>query len=130
MLAQLAYDEFVSHIPECCKMKAYADMGVKLPTSTFNDWMHRMASDLYPLYESQCELIRSSDYLQADEMLWRIADSLGMTCKGYAWQFLDARPERIRLGMCTHHTRMSANIGIDPTLDLWTLRYFEEGGAL
>jgi transposase len=93
MLAQLAYDKFVSHIPEYRQVKAYADMGVTLPTSTINDWMHRMAAVLYPLYESQCELVRSSDYLQVDEVPWRIADSPGKTRKGYAWQFLDARPE-------------------------------------
>jgi len=45
------------------------------------------------IYESQCELVCSSDYLQVDEVPWRIADSPGKTRKGYAWQFLDARPE-------------------------------------
>ena len=53
----------------------------------------RLSAVLYPLYESQCELVRSSDYLQVDEVLWRIADSQGKTRKGYAWQFLDARPQ-------------------------------------
>ena len=93
MLSQLVYDKYVSHLPEYRQVKIYADMGVKLPTSTINDWIHRVASVLYPLYESQCELVRSSDYLQVDEVPWRIADRPGKTRKGYAWQFLDARPE-------------------------------------
>ena len=93
MLAQLAYDKFVNHLPEYRQAKIYADMGVTLPTSTINDWMHRLASVLYPLYESQCELVRSSDYLQVDEVPWRIADRPGKTRKGYAWQFLDSRPD-------------------------------------
>ena len=93
MLAQLAYDKFVNHLPEYRQVKTYADMGVRLPTSTINNWMHRMAAVLYPLYESQCELVRRSDYLQVDEVPWRIADSPGKTRKGYAWQFLDARPD-------------------------------------
>ena len=93
MLAQLAYDKFVCHIPEYRQVKAYADMGVRLPTSTINGWIHRMADILYPLYESQCELVRGSAYLQVDEVPWRIADSPGKTRKGYAWQFLDAMPD-------------------------------------
>lgn len=93
MLAQMAYDKFVNHLPECRQVRIYAEMGVKLPTSTVNDWLHRLAGVLYPLYESQCELVRGSDYLQVDEVPWRIADSPGKTRKGYAWQFLDARPD-------------------------------------
>ena len=93
MLAQLAYDKFVNHLPEYRQAKIYADMGVTLPTSTINDWMHRLAGVLYPLYESQCELVRSSDYLQVDEVPWRVADRPGKTRKGYAWQFLDSRPD-------------------------------------
>ena len=30
----------------------YADAGVKLSTSTLNDWVHRTAGKLYPLYET------------------------------------------------------------------------------
>lgn len=93
LLSQLVYDKYVSHLPEYRQVRIYADMGVKLPTSTINDWVHRVASVLYPLYESQCELVRSSDYLQVDEVPWRIADTPGKTRKGYAWQFLDATPE-------------------------------------
>ena len=93
MLSQLVYDKYVSHLPEYRQVRIYADMGVKLPASTINDWVHRLASALYPLYESQNELVRSSDYLQVDEVPWRIADSPGKTRKGYAWQFLDARPD-------------------------------------
>lgn len=93
MLAQLAYDKFVNHLPEYRQAKIYADMGVTLPTSTINDWIHRLAGVLYPLYESQCEQVLASDYLQVDEVPWRIADRQGKTRKGYAWQFLDNRPD-------------------------------------
>ncbi len=93
MLAQLAYDKFVNHLLEYRQVKIYSDMGVTLPTSTINDWMHRLSDVLYPLYESQCELVLSSDYLQVDEVSWRIADRPKKTRKGYAWQFLDARPD-------------------------------------
>ncbi len=93
LLAQLVIDKYVYHLPEYRQAKQYAAMGVKLPTSTINDWIHAVASKLYPLYESLGEQIRSRKYLQIDEVPWRIADSSGKCRKGYAWQFFDATPD-------------------------------------
>ena len=105
MLAQIVYDKFVSHLPEYRQVRIYSDMGVSLPASTINDWVHRLAGVLYPLYESQCELVLGSDYLQVDEVPWRIADSPGRTRRGYAWQFLDARP--VSRGLYFHYYKGS-----------------------
>ena len=93
LLAQLVIDKYTYHLPEYRQAKMYADLGVKLPTSTINDWIHAVAQKLYPLYESLGEQIRESGYLQVDEVPWRVADSPGKTRKGYAWQFLDANPD-------------------------------------
>ena len=96
LLAQLVVDKFVYAIPEYRQIKTYADLGVSFPASTINDWIHAVAQKLYPLYESQSEIIRESDYLQIDEVPWRINDTPGKACrKGYAWQFLDARPKSV-----------------------------------
>ena len=48
-LAGLLVDKFVYHIPEFRQVKMYADSGVKLSTSTLNDWVHKTADKLYPL---------------------------------------------------------------------------------
>ena len=93
LLAQLVIDKYVYHLPEYRQVRQYADMGVKLPTSTMNDWIHAVASKLYPLYESLGEQIRSRNYLQIDEVPWRVADTPGKCRKGYAWQFFDATPD-------------------------------------
>ena len=93
LLAQMVIDKYTYHLPEYRQAKMYADLGVKLPTSTLNDWIHAVAQKLYPLYESLGEQIRKSGYLQVDEVPWRVADSPGKTRKGYAWQFLDANPD-------------------------------------
>lgn len=93
MLAQMVIDKYRYHLPEYRQVKQYADIGVKLPTSTLNDWMHAVASKLDPVYEALRNDIRSSDYLQTDEVPWRIVDTPGKSRKGYAWQFLDSRPE-------------------------------------
>ena len=92
MLAQIVIDKYRYHLPEYRQVRQYADLGVKLPTSTVNDWVHAVASKLTPLYEAQRRDILGSDYLQIDEVPWRIADTPGKSRKGYAWQFLDNRP--------------------------------------
>lgn len=93
MLAQTVIDKYRYHLPEYRQVKQYADLGVKLPTSTLNDWVHAVASKLEPLYEALRQDILGSDYLQIDEVPWRIADTPGKSRKGYAWQFLDNRPQ-------------------------------------
>lgn len=93
MLAQIIIDKYRYHLPEYRQVKQYADLGVKLPTSTLNDWVHAVASKLDPLYEALRKDICNSDYIQTDEVPWRIADLQGKSRKGYAWQFLDNRPQ-------------------------------------
>lgn len=43
-------------------------MGVKMSTSTLNDIVHTVDNKLYPLYETQCENIRSRWLLRIDEV--------------------------------------------------------------
>lgn len=47
----------------------YADAGVRLSTSTLNDWVRRAADKLYPLCETHIDDILQSDYLQVDEVV-------------------------------------------------------------
>lgn len=97
MMAQILVNKFVAHLPEYRQVKMYNDIGFKLPCTTLNDWVHAAASRLAPLFECQRRLVLRSDYLQADEVPWRIADRQGACRKGYAWQFLDARQESVGL---------------------------------
>ena len=68
-------------------------MGLRLPASTLNDWVHALAVRLEPLYDAQRLETLQSDYLQVDEVPWNIADRPKKVRKGYACQFLDNRPE-------------------------------------
>lgn len=93
LLATLIDNKFNHHLPEYRQVKMFAELGMKLPTSTVNDWIHSTANVLYPLYESQREAVLSGGYVQKDEVPWNIADRKGQACrKGYAWQFRDVSP--------------------------------------
>lgn len=68
----------------------FGEMGLKLSTSTVNDWIHATANILYPLYQCQRKAVMQGGYVQIDEVPWNIADRKGQSCrKGYAWQFRD-----------------------------------------
>lgn len=90
LLATLIDNKFTHHLPEYRQVRMFAELGLKLPTSTVNDWIHATANVLYPLYESQREAVMEGRYVQVDEVPWNIADRKGQSCrKGYAWQFRD-----------------------------------------
>ena len=60
----------------------------------FDAFFNGAADKLYPLYETLIDGILQSDDLQVDEVLWRIVDRPGQSCRhGYAWLFRDARPQ-------------------------------------
>lgn len=93
LLAALIDNKFNHHLPEYRQVKMFAKLGMQLPTSTVNDWIHATANVLFPLYESQREAVLSGGYVQIDEVPWNIADRKGQACrKGYAWQFRDVSP--------------------------------------
>ena len=73
MLAQIVIDKYRYHLPEYGQVRKYADLGLKLPTSTLDGWVHAVPSRLERVYEALRDDVRNSDYLQIDEVLWRIA---------------------------------------------------------
>ena len=93
LLAKIVTDKFRHHLPEYRQVRQYADLGLKLPASTINDWVHAVAAKLDPVYEAQRKEVLQGDYLQIDEVPWNIIDKPGKQRKGYAWQFLDNRPD-------------------------------------
>lgn len=103
LLATLVDNKFNHHLPEYRQVKMFAELGLRLPTSTVNYWIHAAANVLYPLYESQREAVLSGGYVQIDEVAWNIADRKGQACrKGYAWQFRDVSPHPRGTWFCYH----------------------------
>ncbi len=73
MLTQIVIDKYRYHLPEYRQVRQYADLGLKLPTSTLNGWGHAVASRQKPVYGALRDDVRNSDYLQIDEVPLRIA---------------------------------------------------------
>ena len=48
LLATIVDNKFTHHLPEYRQVKMFAELGLKLPTSTLNDWIHATANILYP----------------------------------------------------------------------------------
>lgn len=93
LLSTLVDNKYNHHLPEYRQIKMLSELGLKLPSSTVNNWMHATANVLYPLYECQREAVMEGRYVQIDEVPWNIADRKGQACrKGYAWQFRDVSP--------------------------------------
>lgn len=68
LLATIIDNKFNHHLPEYRQAKMFAELGMKLPSSTVNDWIHATANVLYPLYESQREAVMAGGYVQIDEV--------------------------------------------------------------
>lgn len=85
LLSRIIIDKFLYHIPEYRQATHFKSLGVNIPTSTINRWVHAIADKLYPLYIAQMQQVLSSDYIQVDETTLRITDRPGKARKGYIW---------------------------------------------
>lgn len=85
LLSRIIVDKFLYHLPEYRQVKRFKDIGVEIPTSTINRWVHALADKLYPLYVAQMQQVLSRDYIQVDETSHSIADRPGSVRKGYIW---------------------------------------------
>ena len=89
LMASIVTDKFCDHIPEYRQAKRYEAMGIHLPTSSINHWLHMLAGKLRPIYNLQAELIFSSKYQHLDESTMRVNDQKHKTRKGYIWSDVD-----------------------------------------
>jgi len=85
LLSQLIVDKFLYHLPEYRQAKRFKALGVEIPTSSINRWIHATADKLYPLYAAQMQRVLSADYIQVDETTHSITDRQGSARKAYIW---------------------------------------------
>lgn len=89
LLAQIILDKFVDHLPVYRQIERFKRAGIKLPSSTINDWISGTCQLLAPLYEVLKEATLQSRYLQADETPIKVLDKKKKktTHRGYHWVY-------------------------------------------
>ena len=89
VLADILVSKYVDHLPLYRQAKIYAREGVKIATSTMNDWVKASCKLLEPLYQALKKDILLNDYLQVDESPIKVLDKKkkGKTHLGYHWLY-------------------------------------------
>jgi transposase len=90
LLAQIAVDKFVDHLPTYRQGKRYEREGVRFPVSTLGGWLAHVAALVGPLYDLQRKMLLGSRYVQADESPIKVLEKgkgKGKTHRGYMWVY-------------------------------------------
>lgn len=89
LLAAIAVDKFLYHMPIDRQLKRFAYQGVELAAGTVNGWMDSIHIMLAPLMDALKTEVLSGPVLQADESHIRVLDSdkKGKTHRGWMWVY-------------------------------------------
>lgn len=90
LLAQICVDKYADHLPIYRQIKRYDRLGMKLNASTINGWLEGINTLLSPLYAALGKVIKSSNYVQADESPIKVLeDTKAKAHQGYMWLYRD-----------------------------------------
>jgi transposase len=97
LVAAIAVDKFLYHMPIDRQIKRFGYMGVKFAPGTVNGWMESIFTLLTPLLEEYKILVKNSKIVQADESHIRVRDltKKGKTHRGWLWFYRDPVTRRI-----------------------------------
>ena len=89
LLAQIAIDKYVDHLPLHRQMQRFDRAGLKLPYSTLTDWVSGTCKLISPLFDALKTQVLKSNYLHADETPIKVLDKdkSGQTHRGYYWVY-------------------------------------------
>ena len=89
VLAHIAVSKYADHLPLHRQIEIFTRQGVRLPASTVSNWMMAAAERIEPVYNELRELMKKSDYVQADETPHPVLESNrpGKLHTGYMWAF-------------------------------------------
>ena len=87
LLAMIFTDKFIFHLPYYRIQQRLGQMGVPIPTSTFESWVKLGAEHLKPLYAVHRLYVFNEKYQQIDESPIKVLDKdkPGTTHQGYMW---------------------------------------------
>jgi transposase len=89
LLALILVEKYVDHLPVYRQIERLKREGIRLSTSTINDWITASCKLLNPLYEALRKEVFSCGYIQADETTLKVLDKQkkGTTHQGYHWAY-------------------------------------------
>ncbi len=89
LLAHLQVSKWVDHLPYYRQIAIFKRHGIKISSSTINDWFNSTCELLRPLYDCLVNTILKQPYLQADETPIKVLDSnkKKATHTGYHWVY-------------------------------------------
>ena len=89
LLAQIAIDKFVDHLPVYRQAKRYEREGTRIAPSTIGGWLAYQCSLLAPLYDALRGKVLGSGYIQADESPIKVLEKAkkGKAHRGYEWVY-------------------------------------------
>lgn len=90
LLAQIAIDKYVDHLPLYRQQERFKRAGVQLPDSTMGGWMAAICTGIILwLYRALKKKVLQCNYLGADETPLKVLDKAkqGTTHRGYYWVY-------------------------------------------
>ena len=89
LLAQIAIDKYVDHLPLYRQMQRFERAGVKIAYSTLSDWVSATCTLIDPLYQALKSEVLKTGYIHADETPIKVLDNdkKGKTHRGYFWVY-------------------------------------------
>jgi transposase len=89
LLAQVAIDKYIDHIPLHRQMQRFERGGVRLPYSTLTDMVAGTCEVITPVFEAHKRQTLSTGYLHVDETPIRVLDKAkkGRSHQGYMWVY-------------------------------------------
>ncbi len=87
LLSMIYTDKFIFHLPYYRIQQRIGQMGISIPTSTFESWVKLGAVHILPLYAVHRLYVFSEIYQQIDESPIKVQDKdkQGSTHQGYMW---------------------------------------------
>lgn len=90
LLVHILVSKFVDHLPLYRISGQLARQGLKIPDSTFGQWVKTAADHLLPLYKAYETVLLRAVYLQMDETTLKVLeDGKGKCHLGYLWAVFD-----------------------------------------
>lgn len=86
LLTEIIIQKYLYHMPFHRQISRFAELGIKISSSTVGDWFSETCQLLKPLYDILRERVLSSDYIQVDESTLPVVDNeKKRAVKGYLW---------------------------------------------